>query len=137
MNPLLLKARRYGNFTIRGAIYMQSLVSKYDLAMALRNLKSDARKAARAAMDYLDSGGHVDERPTLAERERTLGLIRAQVAQVVRKLRRGHQALAELDLEDVVAEPSQEESVPGAAGSAAGRPLFGVHDPKRSNGSRS
>ena len=136
MNQHLLKARRYGHFTIRGVIYMQSLVSKDDLAMALRSLKSDARRAARAAMDYLDSGGHVDERPTLAERERTLGLIRAQIAREVRRLRRGHQALAELDFEDV-AEPSQEESVPGAAGSEAGRPLFGVHDPKRSNGSRS
>jgi hypothetical protein len=124
MNPLLIKARRYGNFTIRGAIYMRSLVSKDDLAMALRNLKSDARKAARAAMDYLDSGGHVEERPTLADRERSLGLIRAQVEREVRGLRRGHQALAELDFEDVVVEPSQEKSVPGAAGVAAGRPSF-------------
>src|SRR6267142_2554157 len=105
MNPHLLKARRYGHFTIRGVIYVQSLVSKDDLAVALRQLKRDARKAARGAMDYLKSGGRADERLTLVERQRLLGLIRAQVERDVRKLRRGHQALAELDFEGVVAEP--------------------------------
>src|SRR3982074_2306329 len=100
MNLHLLHAWRYGNFTIRGLIYMQSLVLQEDLAMALRNLKSDARRAARAAMDYLTSGGRADESPTFAERERTLGLIRAQVARDVRRLGRGHQAFGDLDFED-------------------------------------
>lgn len=105
--------------------------------MAFRSLKSDARRAASAAMDYLDSGGRVDERPTVAQCQRELSSIRAQVEQEVRRLRRGRLAFAELDFEDGIGEPSQEESFPEAVGAAAGRPLFVVHDPKRSNGSRS
>jgi|GEM_PF-4036117 len=112
MNPRLLEARKYGHFTIRGFIYAQSLDERVELALALKQLRRDARRAARAAMDYLESGERVAERPSLNERERLLELIRAQVELDVRKMKQWQKARSGLG------------EVQSAVGSAAGRPLF-------------
>lgn len=112
MKEHLLKARRYGHYTMRGVVYAQRLASRVELAEAVKQLKRDARRAARAAMDYLESGGHIDERLSLNERERLLDLIRAQVELDVRKMKQWQKARSGLG------------EVLGAVSSAAGRPLF-------------
>ena len=112
MKRHLLKARRFGHFTMRGFIYAQSLDARDELAVALKHLKRDARQAARAAMDYLKSGGRIDEWLSLNERKRLLELIRAQVELDVRKMKQWQKAR------------SGWGEVQEAVGSATGRPLF-------------
>jgi hypothetical protein len=112
----LRAARRYGHFTIRGILYAQRLVARDELAVALIRLKRDARKAARAAMDYLESGGRVEERLTLEKREQILGLIRAQVECEVRELKQWQKARNRLGGN-------------GAVGPATGRPSFCAPSP--------
>jgi hypothetical protein len=117
MKHQLLKARRYGHFTMRGVIYAQSLFARVELAEALKQLRRDARRAARAAMDYLESGGEV-EPLTLVQRERISELIRAQVELDVRKMKQWQKARSGLG------------EIIGAAGSRAGRSSFFTLSPR-------
>lgn len=112
MKNQLLTARRYGYFAIRGVIFAQSLSARDELAVALIQLKRDSRRAARAAMDYLASGGSAGERPTVEERERLLGLIRAHVAGDIKGLKEWQKARNGLGV------------IKGAAGPASGRSSF-------------
>lgn len=117
-------ARRYGHFTIRGVIFAQSLSARDELAVALIQLKRDARRASRAAMDYLRGGGRAEERPTVEERERILGLIRAHVEGDVKELKQWQKARAELGV------------VKGAVRPASGRSSFS-HSPRATEPPRS
>ena len=123
MRRALLEARRYGHFTIRGVFYAQGLSARDELDVALIHLKRDARKAARAAISYLRSGGRADEHLSPEERKRVLGLIRAHVVSEVSELKQWQKARMDLGV------------IKGAAGTVPGRSSFSA--PQRASESPS
>jgi hypothetical protein len=90
--------------------------------MALRQLRSDARRAARGAMDYLASGGRVESPLTVMEREKLRTPSRAQANTAADEWNQSREASISKPSEKAIAGPRR--AFGRAVGVAAGRPIF-------------